>query len=245
MKREDLVKYIQFYLSQENNSDPVVKSITPEDINTVLKRQCTSLNLDYEDLPPTSEGILICLTRKELYWKLATASAPMYELNMDGLKVSKQTRFDHYLKLIQQVEQEYINLINDPNRTLVTTGEAIIQKPYTMDNYVKSYKIPRIDLEVDNINPDNIELSFDFGHVDPKDYLGTELYIHTSPIVDKYDNNRVAKEAKLVLSSNNIRQVCHRVKGITPQSQTYYVMLLVKLRHGFKTYCEKEVTYNA
>ena len=74
---------------------------------------------------------------RDVYWKLALASAPMYEISVDGLKVSKQTRFEHYFSLIQQLNSQIGDLLED-NPSLgfasVKVETSVIQKDYVNAN---------------------------------------------------------------------------------------------------------------
>lgn len=107
MEKEKLVKYLRNILAVDTSSDPVLKATTDEELLSILETSLNSFGLELSELEGEDIPLLICSARREMYWKLATNSAPFYPINMEGLSLSKNVRFDHYMSLIIQMDKEY------------------------------------------------------------------------------------------------------------------------------------------
>lgn len=194
----ELINYIKFQLSTGSNKDPVVDTITDEEIDILIKIHCGTLALEYPEIPFSYMQLMSCLIRKELYWKLATSSAPMYELKTDGTELKKGDRFQHYLALIQEVNKEYNDIMNNPSRLpedfngggKIASHTMVLEKDYVLRNYVNSQKIPKVKVKVDSISTEYVELSLDLSKVDKTDYFRTNIYINNkNKIRDEYSLN--------------------------------------------------------
>lgn len=61
-----------------------------------------------EYLPEDAVYPIVLLAKKELYYTLAVKEAPLYDIGADNNNYLKRSqRFDHYMKLIAQVDSEY------------------------------------------------------------------------------------------------------------------------------------------
>lgn len=238
IKRQDLIDSLIFSLAIGNTNDPILNSITGEQLETLLIQKSKQLGLPYPVIPSDEEGLLLCLVKKEVYWKMATNSAPLYPLNLEGLQVKKDVRFDHYMKLIEKVESEYTFIINDPKRTSVIQGDILINKPYTRTKYYKYRTLPIVFLEVDKITSNALYFSIDYNDLRLGDFHKSKVYVHTEPIWDKYDE-MINDQAKVVHILENPRKRHFKVGDLEP-STSYYVLLEVELVHGEKIYVEME-----
>lgn len=85
--------------------------MTDEDLllylNLALSRNFSDVpSLEY--LPEDAVYPIILLAKKELYYTLAVKEAPLYDIGADNNNYLKRSqRFDHYMKLIAQVDSEY------------------------------------------------------------------------------------------------------------------------------------------
>lgn len=242
IKRQDLVDSLKFSLAIGDTNDPVLNSISDEQLETILIQKSHQIGIPYPVVPMDEEALLLCLVKKEVYWKMATNSAPLYPLDLEGLKVKKDVRFDHYIKLIDWVEKEYTSIINDPKRTSVIQGEILINKPYTRVKYDKYYKTPTLFLEVDDKTDTSIYLSINYNDLHIGDFHKANVYLHTDIIWDKYDETLNA-QAKKVHTLEHIRKKHFKISGLEPNTK-YHILLEVELVRGLKVYVETEVCTN-
>lgn len=237
-QRPDLTKYLFSVLAIGQTNDSVLNAITEEDLEEYLIKVSSTLSINYPKVPKEDEAIIVCLAKKEVYWKMATASAPLYALNLEGLKVDKDVRFDHYLKLIQQVEVEYNQLINDPNRVKVSVGEVIIDKPYTYKTRTLNYQLPTITPTIDKVAANSMDISLSYEGLQVRDYKKTVIYICKEPVWDKYEEI-INPLATKVMTIENPRKCHFRIKDLEPNTH-YYLMVQVLLNNELIAYEEIE-----
>lgn len=239
IQNEQLVRYFKFQLTIEGTTDPVLSKLTDEELETVLIQKCKTMKLDYPNVPDSEEDLLLCQARKEIYWKMATLSAPLYRLNLDGLSVAKEVRFDHYMKLISEVEKEYLTILNDPRRVLVQNGEVLVEKYYNKRKYYNNYVIPNIKLNIDKVNKSQSDFSINYNNLIHGHFGSTDIYVCDEPVLDKYNDDAINPKATLVKRTTDIHDIYFRV---TKESTTnYYVLLETTLRNGLKAFSEVEV----
>ena len=238
IQRPDLTKYLKNILAIGQTNDSVLNAITEEDLEDYLIRVSMTMGYTYPRIPKEDEPIILCLARKEVYWKMATASAPLYALNLEGLKVDKDVRFDHYLKLIQEVQEEYNALIQDHNRVKVNVGEVIIDKPYTHKTRMANYKLPTILVNIDKAANHSMDISLAYEDLKATDYKQTDIYICKEPIWDVYEEI-INPLATKVFTVENSRKCHFRIKDLEPNTH-YYLMVQVKLNNELISYTEIE-----
>lgn len=250
----ELINYIKFQLSTGSNKDPVVDTITDEEIDILIKIHCGTLALEYPEIPFSYMQLMSCLIRKELYWKLATNSAPMYELKTDGTELKKGDRFQHYLALIQEVNKEYNDIMNDPSRLpedfngggKIASHTMVLEKDYVLRNYVNSQKLPKVKVKVDNIVPSEyMELSLDLSKVARTEYFRTNIYLNEQrKIRDEYSlEANLSEGTQLKYQTYNINKDKVRIPcKISLETPLIYILLEVELKYKLKAYCEIEVS---
>lgn len=247
MKVLDLIPYVLFQLSKDNNTDPVVKALTDEEVQKAIELQMAKLGLEGDIVPSDYLPIFMCLIMKEMYWKLATSSAPLNDVKVEDIEVKKGSRFEHYFKLIEQIEKEYQSILNDPSRLpddekfggRLKSIDLIIDKPYCHNSYVQAYKLPKISAKVDSIDIDFIYLSIDTSSVKKEDYRRTVIRALDTQIMDEYANT-FNENAKIYYDVSDVR----RTKFKLPNKLISHVLIAVTLKNGLTTYYELEVNTN-
>lgn len=234
----DLVKYLYNILAIGKTNDSVLNAITEEELETILIKCSTTLGHVYPNIPIEDEPLVICLAKKEVYWKMATATAPLYSLNIDGLSVAKSVRFDHYLSLIKEVENEYNSLSQDYNRVKITVSDIIVDKPYTFNTRRANYVLPTTILKVDKAATTTLDVSMTYNNLKIKDYQETVIYLSEEPIWDKYDEV-ISPLATKTLVMRDPRKTYFRLKDLKPNTH-YYILAQVKLFNGLMSYTEIE-----
>lgn len=245
MPIEEIIKFLrQSMLVQDPDVvavDEDFLSMTDEDFIPTLQI-CLSrvdpkddlFSLSQENLYP-----LILITKKELYHRLALKSASSYTIKSStGAELTKSDIFEHYYKLIEEVEQEYKNYL--ATGVPVQVGEILLSSRYFSQRNFNLAKAPKVRVTLDTIYEDKIEFSWKLTQINK--FARYEVYISTSPIVDKYKHgNPISSNAKKVCELKNIHTTCLRIEDL-PQDTTHYLVVLVEERNGLKGFEEIKFT---
>ena len=231
MTKAELVRYLRLNVNIQNAevTDTAYLSMTDEDIelylNVVLTRdfpQVPSLDLiPQEDIYP-----VVLLAKKELYFTLASMDAPLYDLTADNNnQIKRSQRFEHYMKLIQAVDEEYNQYNEDGGagtRNTLTSYDVLISDRYaTKRNYEKGF-VPTLSLRVVGVADTAIELLWS---VQLSRFEKYEVYISEEQILDEYSiSEPVSKKAKLVAKILNVHQNKCRIEGLIPNT-VYHIMV--------------------
>ena len=93
--------------SKATESDPEY-DYSDSDLLSILEYSSLSLwGISVEDIPPSNFPIVLLKSKLEVYMRLATTTAPFYEISAEGASLKKNMRFDHYDKLIKRTQDEY------------------------------------------------------------------------------------------------------------------------------------------
>ena len=231
MTKAELVRYLRLNVNIQNAdvTDTAYLSMTDEDIelylNVVLTRdfpKVPSLDLiPQEDIYP-----VVLLAKKELYFTLASMDAPLYDLVADNNnQIRRAQRFEHYMKLIQAVDEEYNQYNEDGGagtRNTLTSYDVLLSDRYaTKRNYEKGF-IPTLSLRVTNVSDTTVELLWS---VQLSHFEKYEVYISEEQIYDEYSINQpVSPKAKLVAKILNVHQNKCRIEGLIPNT-VYHIMV--------------------
>lgn len=206
--------------------DSAYLSMTNEDIvlymNIVLTRNYPEIpSLDY--LPTEYVYPVILLSKKELFHTLAVKEAPLFDIGADNNNYLKRSqRFDHYMKLVSQVDEEYKDYLENggAGSNTLTSFDVLISDRYaTKRNYEKG-AIPALYLYVGAVTETSVEISWKVKLNRFKDY---KVYISESPIVDLFNVSKpLSSDAKEVIAIRNVHQTSCRIEGLTPDTE-YYV----------------------
>lgn len=245
----ELVPYLEEALRLDNlDSDPAYQ-FTESELNDIIEFAIQSIDPQYSltDYPAKLRPVIILLARKEVYWRLATATAPLYPLEAEGAGLQQNVRFDHYLELIRKVDEEidkkYGNMLESMSYPDITdnTGQIVLSdKYYTRRNYGLS-EAPKANLIIDEIYADKVELSWDKFDVMTEDgmFACYNLYLSEKSILDFYADEVLQINGETVIKKH-IRDI-HRNKYRFPNlttGNTYFVTLEVKNLNSRRGYSE-------
>ena len=135
--------------------DPAYK-FSDEDLWAILTIVTPAHNSNYtiDTLPDSEFHFVVLLAKKEIYYRLATSTAPFYPLSAEGASLQKNVRFDHYMALVQQVEKDYENavkLAKENEFGEVQSYEQLAQGWYFTNRNYNLAKKPTVELTVSNI----------------------------------------------------------------------------------------------
>lgn len=230
MTVDQMVQYLRMNVSIQDPTgtvqDSAYLSMTNEDIvlymNIVLTRNYPEIpSLDY--LPAECIYPVILLSKKELYFALATKEAPLFDIGADNNNYLKRSqRFDHYMKLIAQVDEEYKDYLENggAGANTLTSFDVLLSDRYaTKRNYEKG-AIPALSLYVGVVTETSVEISWRVKLSRFKEY---KVYLSKSPIVDLFNVSQpLSADAKEVVTIGNVHQTSCRIEGLIPDTE-YYV----------------------
>lgn len=247
MTVDQMVKYLRLNVSiQDPNGsaqDSDYLSMTDDDIvlymNTVLTRNFPEIpSLDY--LPTECVYPVILLSKKELYYALATKESPLFDIGADNNNYLKRSqRFDHYMKLIAQVDKEYADYLENggAGSNTLTSFDVLLSDRYaTKRNYEKGVT-PALVVYIGDATETTVELSWVVKNLSRfQDY---KVYISKSPIVDLFNVSKpIADDAKEVIIIRNVHQNRCRIEGLEPATD-YYVAVSVTEKSQLTGYAQE------
>ena len=229
MTVDQMVAYLRMNVSVQDPTgavqDSAYLSMTDEELALYME---VALTRNYPEIPsldylPTEYIYpIILLSKKELYHALAIKEAPLYDIGADNNNYLKRSqRFEHYMKLIAQVDKEYEDYLENGGAggNTLTSFDVLLSDRYaTKRNYQKGV-IPALTLYVSGVGETFVEIAWKVKLSRFKDY---KVYISKSPIVDLLNvSEPVVKETE-VLTIRNVHQTSCRIEGLEPDTD-YYV----------------------
>lgn len=227
----EMIKYLRVNVSIQDPTGTTEKdksylSMTDEEIvlymNVVLTRDFPEVpSLDY--LPTEDIYPIILLSKKELYYALAVKEAPLFDIGADNNNYLKRSqRFEHYMKLIAQVDKEYSDYLENGGAggNTLTSFDVLLSDRYaTKRNYEKGV-IPALTLYIKGVTESSVEIAW---KVKIDRFQKYKVYVSTIPIVDLYNvSNPISKSSKMVVEITNVHQSLCRIEGLQHSTQ-YYV----------------------
>lgn len=246
MPIQDIIKFLRQSIMVQDPEVVVVDedflSMTEEDFIPLLQIALSKIDPSDDLFSLSNENLygLILMSKKELYHRLANKTATKYSLtSATGVQLKRAEIFDHYYKLIEEVEQEYKTYISTGGGAVVKTGEILLSSRYFSQRNYNLASAPKISLSLDNIYEDKLELSWKLNKINK--FAKYELYIGEKPILDKYNNNAISKEARKVETIKDIHRTCYRIEGLKADTE-YYVLILAEERNGLQGFAELKFT---
>ena len=228
--------------------DPAYLTMTDDDIELFIKLGVSRAYpkvTDLADLPNGSEYPIILLAKIELYTKLAVIKADKVDMGADNNNYLKQSqRFDHYMKLISDAKEQYESWLDNEGQGEVSSYDVLLSnRHYTHRNYEKQMT-PMVTLSIDQVTSDSVD--FHWGVTNTSHFGRFKVYISKRPIVDMYKEgssykDKINEEAKLILSTSNIRNTFHKLGNLEPNT-TYYLAVFSIERNQVFGY--KELSFN-
>lgn len=248
---DELVKILRSSVNVQNTSgtiDPAYLSMTDDDIKLFIKLGVSRAYPNVTDLallPNGSEYPIVLLAKIELYLKLAVIKADKVDMSADNNNYLKQDqRFKHYMKLVEEARAEYESWLDNEGQGEVSSFDVLLSnRHYTQRNYEKQVT-PIVALSIDQVTSDEVE--YHFGVSNTSHFGRFKAYISESPIVDIYKDgatysHKLSDDAKLILSTGNIRNTYHKLGNLEPNT-TYYLAVFSIERNQVFGY--KELTFN-
>lgn len=242
LDKDFLVPYLRKSLvlqSPEIETDPAYV-FTDEDLYDILLISMYEHNPTYDEtsFPRNEYPFLILLSKKEVYYRLATASAPFYPLQAEGASLRKDYRFEHYMSLVRMTNNEYLSKYEKFTRE----SPIIVGNLYTssrhFDNHVyNTMNTPEVNLTADRVGDTFVEISWDKFSVIGGMFSEYQVYCSTEPIYDKYTDTLSISPLNTIF---DIRRTYCRLTDLQPDT-TYHIAVVSKDMNGVKGIMEIEV----
>jgi hypothetical protein len=193
-----------------------------------------------DSVPDNELYFAIQLAKKEVYYRLATSTAPFYPLEAEGASLQKNVRFDHYMALIKQTSEDYAAAWEkfQQGDGIVRTYEVqALSHYYTLRNYNVANK-PTVELTVSGITEEQILLDWTKYAVPGGLFQCYKVFIDTESQVDEYAEFPVNPNKSAVFHTVDIHRLKWRIRGLTPDTE-YYVLVVSYDRNGLYGYSEQ------
>lgn len=245
MTKQQIIDYLRRSLNLDKSSvtsDPAY-TFSDENLWDILAVVTPTHNPTYtiETIPQNELQFVILLARREVYYRLASASAPFYPLEAEGASLRKDYRFEHYYKLIglvtSQYESSWADFDSKANHVVKSYDVLLMSKHMTARNYRLS-NAPDIELEVAKVESDWVGIKWTkpttgvFSHY--------EVYLSESPILDDF-TEEIDPTAKRILTEYDIHKTKLKVTELKP-STSYYFLVISHDTNGLSGATEVEVT---
>ena len=248
----ELIQFLRDSCQVDNpditTTDSEYLAFTDSQLESIIKLCSYKARVDINNLDEGNLYLLILLSKKELYHRLAVKEAPLYNLEGETGKLARSDRFEHYYKLIALVEEEYENYKSELelNRDISNTdsyngehtqGEVFISSRYgSLRNY-NHMTSPKVKLNLDRmVSPEVVELSWKLKSINR--FLEYKLYIcEEENVIDPYENNKISDKAVQVLHSYDIHRTKFRLKDLK-EGTLYHVAILVYEQNKIMGYDE-------
>lgn len=249
LDKESVVKYLRMSLVLK---DPEIETdeayrFTDDDLWDIIQLVIPNHNPSYtvENYPENEKYFAILLAKKEVYYRLAVANAPLYPLQAEGAELRKDYRFEHYMSLIRRVEAEYTQMWEqfDNNRVLSTengnVGDLVLRsRHFTQRNYNLSSK-PTVELNIDTVGGNSVDISWTKFDTSMGMFCNYSIYVSENPIYDEYEDT-ISKEAKKVAEIKDIHRTKFRIKDLNPNTH-YYIAVVSEDLNSLRGISEQEI----
>lgn len=222
--------------------DPAIETdeayiFSDDNLWSIIEDSVTTFDKSYnsDSLPSEYWPYVLTLARREVFWQLATSTAPYYRLEAEGAVLEKNMRFDHYYKLIQLIDDEYELMLEQIGGSGVIESIDVTTKQYHygLYNYEKQ-EAPTINLQVSGITATTVNLDWNKFNAKNGMFNAYKIYCETSSVVDPYAETPITATAKHVIT--DIHKNKYRLSNLLPNT-LYYVVVVSQdrnTRYGYE-----------
>lgn len=257
VEQQNKINYLRSSLrlqAPDVETDPAYK-FTDDELFAVLETVAPAHSVTHTiDTMPNSEMYFVMLlAKKEIFYRLATSTAPFYPLSAEGAKLEKNVRFDHYLALIKEINKEYEDAMkrfaSEDGGDIGVGGEIEVHqvklwgKPYA-NRYFSLTDAPTISVELSGITEGSVNVDWTkYSENTGNRFLRYLVFYDTVPIYDEYSISPIPIHVKPDFVVEDIRRTKLRITELMPDT-TYYVLVRVDTSLGLSGYAQKEFTTN-
>lgn len=245
---QDLIKLLRDSVNIQSEEteviDPAYLNMTDDDIELFIKLGVSRAYpnvVDISNLPRGSEYPIVLLAKIELYMKLAVLKADKVDIGADNNNyLKKSQRFKHYMQLAKEAREAYNSWLENEGQGEVYSCDVLLgNRHYTQRNFEKQV-VPQVYITIHDVTNDSVDF---YWEVTNTSHFGRfKVYISKKPIVNMFVDGatydkKIDEEAKLIVSTQNIRNTFHSVSGLEPET-TYYLAVFSIERNQVFGYSE-------
>jgi hypothetical protein len=238
-------KYVDYLRKSLRLQAPDVETdpayvFSDEDLLQILDFVTPSHNSEFttDTLPVSEANLVMLLAKKEVYYRLATSTAPFYPLSAEGASLQKNVRFDHYMALIKQVTEDYESLTGggsgggDTGGLVETYESTVFGKAYVRRNY-NFAETPKIELTLSGITDKSVNLEWTKAG---RKFGAYSIYLAKERIIDEYALNPIKSNSPTALYTD-IHRTRARIDNLLPDTE-YFIVVKVSLTNGMSNHAE-------
>lgn len=234
-KRVDYLRNSLVLKSPDVETDPAFK-FTDGDLLYILDIATSTHSPKHltSDLPEKEFGFVVLLARKEVYWRLANATAPFYPLEAEGASLKKNVRFDHYFALLKYVDESYEKMLKAREEADSQMGNGVFTAElYTSTrNHTLRNKLGlSIGTSVTVMAVGETTLDIVWEVPETGNFYDYLLYVDPVSVFDPYEDVQIRPDAKPIFQTYDRLRTKYRVKELVPGTE-YYVCIVARMRNG-------------
>lgn len=222
--------------SPEVTTDEAYK-FTDDELWDILLMSIWEHNPSYDEhsFPQNELPFLILLGRKELYYRLATVSAPFYPLSAEGAELRKDYRFEHYMSLIRVITKEYDSLMERYRSSMgVEHGVLLKNKPHLRHLQYNDLEPPTFNLYTEQ-DSNSLILKWTKFKCIGDSFWAYKVYVSNTKL-DEFSN---IDELTPIIEETNIHNTTHKINNL--EEQLYYFLIVHEGKCGLRGYSTVEV----
>lgn len=259
MTVDQMVQYLRLNVIVQDPDDqevidPQYLAMTDEELELFLSMSLSQnafvdpLGFDIPSLdkvPQNQVMLLILFAKKELYFTLATRVAPQVDLGADNNNyIKRDQRFQHYLALIKQVDDEIEDAINDEedggggtNGFVMTYDTTLPNRYFTPYNFDKG-NVPTVRGVIQAVTDTTIEVAWKTSYI--SEFLHYRVWVSDEPVLDLYGGKqKIPKGLRPVYTTKDPHEALCRIEDLEPGT-AYYVVVSATAKTGLTGYQQLE-----
>lgn len=234
----DKAKLIPYFRKAVVLKSPEVETdvayrFTDEELWDMLVMAIWEHNPAYDEYsyPVNELPFLMLLARKELYYRLATASAPFYPLSAEGAELRKDYRFEHYMSLIRAITKEYDSLLGRYSASVgIVEGVLLKNKSHLRHLQYNDLEKPQFNLS-NELYGDEVVLRWTKFKSKGDKFKSYQVYA-SEDVLDEFTE---LKEENLIHTETNIHNTSCKIGGLEPL-KVYHILVIHESLCGLKGY---------
>jgi hypothetical protein len=245
----DKVNYLRVSVRLQDpnvETDPVY-IFTDDQLWDILEKVAPSHCATYPtiyDVPENEFQFVILLGKREIFYRLAVSTAPFYPLAAEGANLQRNVRFDHYLSLVKEVEQNYKDTYASWQNNafgVIQTYEVMSQAEYFHRRAFNVANKPTVKMTLSNITSTTVDIDWTKYVVQNGLFARYSIFAEKTPMVDEYKLYRRRTNASPVMYFFDIHRLKYRVGELRPlePDTDYYISVFSEDRNGLYGYDEQ------
>lgn len=213
------------------SNDPAYQQLQG-DMQSIIDMSLLSMGKeDAETLTPSEQYIVGLKCLYTIYLRLATSSAPEFDVSAEQVSFKKGDRFFHYTSLADKVAEE---LEDVESSTVEIADIRISSRNGTLRNYNLSQS-QKVNLKANVVTDHSAELSWNMFSLTYGEFYKYTLLYGKSEIYDEYSIPRIKKDkGTFIKDFYDIKRTKLRISELDADTK-YYVVVIFHNRDGGKS----------